>query len=69
MKRPELYGVTELAVRWGVSRQRASELTYDQVSARRLGPPAELRCGRVWTARQIKAFEAKWTRETGVHVR
>lgn len=67
-KPPQLYGVSELAERWGTSRQRASEITTDQVSRGRLGPPADLKCGRVWTARQIREFEEKWPRETGRHL-
>jgi hypothetical protein len=68
MKKPELYGVSELAERWGISRQRAFQITTDQVARGRLGPPAELKCGRVWTLRQIQEFEAKRSRETGKHL-
>lgn len=68
MKSPELYGVAELAARWKVSRQRASEITFNAVERGRLGPPAELKCGRVWTHRQIHEFETKWPRESGRHL-
>lgn len=68
MKRPELYGVSELAARWGVSRQRADQIVTKQVARSRLGPPAELKCGRVWTADQILKFEQHWVRESGKRI-
>jgi hypothetical protein len=50
-----LYGVAELAERWGVTKQRASEL------ASRMDEPFRLACGRIWTNWQVLAYE----RESG----
>lgn len=58
----ELYGIAELAKRWGVKKQRADTLS------KRMTAPKVLACGRIWTGDQVRAFEKTWTRKTGVHV-
>jgi hypothetical protein len=58
----ELYGVAELAARWGITKQAASKV------ASRIPGPKVLACGRIWTGDQIREHEKSWTRRTGVHV-
>jgi hypothetical protein len=60
---PKLLGVTEVAERLEVSKQRAAELARTH----RLFPPplAELASGPVWTAWQIGAFQRSWNRKPG----
>lgn len=57
MNRPELYGVAELAKRWGVTKQAVSKAT------RRMPEPANLSCGRVWTLDQVLEFEQRTGRK------
>jgi hypothetical protein len=61
----KLYGVAELAARWKVTRQRASQITSDNVHKGRMAPPIELKCGRIWTEDQILEFEKNWERKSG----
>jgi hypothetical protein len=58
-----LYGISELAERWGVSKQRA-----DEIATKRLPKPMVLKMGRIWTEPQVKNFEKGWVRKTGRHV-
>jgi hypothetical protein len=60
---PKLLGISEVAKRLDVSKQRATELARTN----RLFPPplAELASGPVWTAWQIGSFERSWTRKPG----
>jgi hypothetical protein len=59
----QVFGLAELADRWGVTKQRADELATG-----RLGQPWRvLRMGRMWTKDQVEDFEAGWVRKTGIH--
>jgi hypothetical protein len=58
----ELVGIAEVALMFGVSRQRASELA----NQRNFPPPVvKLAAGPVWTAPMIRAFAESWTRRPG----
>lgn len=60
----EVYGVAELADRWGVTKQRV-----DQIASKWMGNPwRRMKMGRVWTLAQVQAFEEQWARKTGIHV-
>lgn len=59
----EIIGVSELARRWGVTKQRVSEIT-----AKRIPYWRKLDCGRIWLLNDVIEFEKTWTRQTGVHV-
>jgi hypothetical protein len=50
----DLYGVGELAARWGITRQGAAKL-----ARKNLTPPKELACGPIWTGDQVKAYEER----------
>lgn len=63
-----LFGIGELAERWEVTRQRAGQITTLYVGKGLLGPPVELKSGRIWTEDQILEFEKKWVRKSGRHV-
>jgi hypothetical protein len=58
-----LYGISELAERWGVSKQRA-----DEIATKRLPAPIKLMMGRIWTEPQVQNFEKTWVRKTGRHI-
>lgn len=58
-----LYGISELAERWSVSKQRA-----DEIATKRLSTPLTLKMGRIWTEAQVEEFEKHWVRKTGRHV-
>lgn len=53
----ELYGIAELAKRWGVTKQGASKV------AARMTAPKVLACGRIWHLDQILAYEKKTGRK------
>jgi hypothetical protein len=60
---PELLGITEVAQRLDVSKQRATELARtNRVFPL---PLADLASGPVWTAWQISTFERSWARRPG----
>lgn len=60
----QVFGLTELASRWSVSKQRA-----DEIATKRLGEPwRTLRMGRIWSEKQVTDFEAGWVRKTGRHI-
>jgi len=51
---PRVVGTTELGIRWGVSKQRA-----DQITRRETFPAGtQLAQGRVWETDDIEAWEA-----------
>jgi hypothetical protein len=50
----ELYGVSELAARWGITRQGAAKFARNNLSL-----PKELACGPVWTGDQVREYEAR----------
>lgn len=59
-----VFGVAELAERWGVKKQRA-----DQIASKYLPAPwRTLKMGRTWTEFQVREFEQNWVRKTGVHI-
>lgn len=59
-----VFGISELAERWGVSKQRA-----DEIASQRLGPPwRTLKMGRIWNKKQVSAFEKTWVRKSGHHI-
>lgn len=59
-----IFGISELAERWGVSKQRA-----DEIASTRLGPPWRvLKMGRIWNKKQVADFEKTWVRKSGRHV-
>lgn len=59
-----IFGISELADRWGVSKQRA-----DEIASTRLGPPWRvLKMGRIWNKKQVAAFEKMWVRKSGHHI-
>jgi len=59
-----VFGISELAQRWEVSKQRA-----DEIASTRLGPPWRvLAMGRIWNKRQVSAFEKTWVRKSGQHI-
>lgn len=59
----EIIGLNELSQRWGISKQRVSEITNERCPYWR-----KLDCGRVWLMDDIRKFERTWKRKTGVHV-
>lgn len=60
----QVYGVAELAERWGVKKQRA-----DQIATKYLAEPwRSPKMGRLWTEFQVQEFERDWARQTGVHI-
>lgn len=59
----KLYGISELADRWKVSKQRA-----DEIASKRLPQPLTLKMGRIWTELQVENFERGWVRKTGRHI-
>lgn len=59
-----VFGISELASRWGVSKQRA-----DEIASTRLGEPWRvLAMGRIWNKKQVSAFEKTWVRKSGKHI-
>lgn len=59
----KIFGVSELAQRWDVSKQRA-----DEIATKRLGTPwRHLKMGRMWSEAQVKEFEKTWVRKSGHH--
>jgi hypothetical protein len=59
-----VFGISELASRWGVSKQRA-----DEIASTRLGAPWRvLAMGRIWNKKQVSAFEKTWVRKSGKHI-
>jgi hypothetical protein len=59
-----VFGISELASRWGVSKQRA-----DEIASTRLGEPWRvLAMGRIWNKKQVSAFEKTWVRKSGQHI-
>lgn len=59
-----VFGISELAERWGVSKQRA-----DEIASTRLGEPWRiLKMGRIWNKKQVAAFEKTWVRKSGHHI-
>jgi hypothetical protein len=52
----DLYGVAELARRWGISKQGAAKL------AKQMTEPKRLSCGPIWTGDQVAAYEKKHPR-------
>jgi len=64
MENAKVFGVAELAQRWGVTKQRA-----EQIASKRLGTPwRTLMMGRLWNEAQVKNFEKKWPRKSGLHI-
>lgn len=59
----QVLGLSELAKRWKVSKQRVDEIT-----AKRCPHWRKVDCGRIWLLHKIEEFEATWTRKTGVHL-
>lgn len=59
----QVLGLSELAKRWGVSKQRVDEITSARCPHWR-----KLDCGRIWLMHEVEAFEETWTRKTGVHI-
>lgn len=55
-----LLGISEIADRFGVSRQRISHLRH-----RLPEPLATLKCGPIWEATAIDAWAATWDRQPG----
>lgn len=49
----QMLGSSELAERWGITRQRVYQIAENP----RLGRPKQLACGRVWLLSQVVAFE------------
>lgn len=58
----DLLGITDIANRLGITRQRADELTRTAAFPDALGATSS---GRVWTAESIDRFEAHWERKPG----
>jgi len=63
---PELVGVTEIAEALGVSKQRVSELSQQDVFPR---PVSRLAAGAVWLASSVRRFQEVWPRKPGRSVR
>lgn len=59
----DILGLSELAARWHVTKQRVDELTE-----KRLPHWRRLKCGRIWLLSEVKRFEETWTRASGIHV-
>ncbi len=59
----DILGLTELADRWHVTKQRVAELTE-----KRLPHWRRLACGRIWRLSDVQEFEKNWTRLSGIHV-
>lgn len=59
-----VFGIAELAERWDIKKQRA-----DQIASRYLPPPwRHLKMGRLWSESQVREFESRWARKSGIHV-
>lgn len=59
----DILGLSELAARWNVTKQRVDELTEKRLPCWR-----RLKCGRIWRLSDVQRFEETWTRVSGIHV-
>jgi len=54
----ELFGIAELAARWGIKKQGAAK------RAEKMSKPQRLHCGPVWTLEQVEEFEKNYSGRT-----
>jgi hypothetical protein len=63
LREVQVLGLSELSKRWGVSKQRASEIAEQRCPHwRKVG------CGRIWLLHEVEEFEKTWSRQPSIHI-